>query len=117
MILDQGLCMDEYCNPNCLFLFEPGCTGCRRCTYCGRRLYRQGNRSRLTFDHVFPWISGGTRVVPACEKCNKSKWAMGLKAWLRWVKDNRTPLWRRIVEFNKNKRNKIAQVVREVRDE
>jgi hypothetical protein len=42
---------------------------------------------------------------------------MGLKAWLRWVKDNRTPLWRRIVEFNKNKRNKIAQVVREVRDE
>ena len=109
--------MYKDCHPDCLFLREPGCNGCERCTYCGRLLNRSGRGSKLTWDHVLPWISGGRTVVPACERCNKSKWALGLKEWLRWVRDNRPALWRRIVEYNKRKRNKIAEKVREVRDE
>jgi len=46
-----------------------------------------------------------------------SKWALGLKEWLRWVRDNRPALWKRIVEYNKRKRNKIAEKIRKVRDE
>lgn len=105
------------CHPDCLFLKEPGCNNCERCVYCGRLLNRSGKGSKLTWDHILPQISGGRTVIPACERCNKSKWALGLKSWLRWVKANELRLWKRIVEYNKWKRNKIAKIVREIRDE
>jgi len=109
--------MYEGCHPDCLFLREPGCNGCERCTYCGRLLGRSGKGSKLNWEHILPYDSGGRTVVPSCERCNKSKGVWGLKEWLRWVRDNRPALWRRIVEYNKWKRNKIAEKVREVRDE
>jgi len=78
--------MYEVCHPDCLFLREPSCNGCERCTYCGRLLNRSGRGSKLTWDHVLPWISGCRTVVPACERCNKSKWALGLKDGLDGLK-------------------------------
>lgn len=109
--------MYEGCHQDCLFLHELGCNRCERCTYCGRLLNRSGRGSKLTWDHVLPWIFGGKTVVPACERCNKSKGALHLKTWLKWVKNNKPTLWRRIIEYNKWKKNKIAEIVREVKNE
>lgn len=48
------------------------------CAYCGAT----GN---LTVDHVIPLASGGlntiSNLVPACERCNKSKGAKDFEAW------------------------------------
>jgi hypothetical protein len=44
-----------------------------------------------------------------------SKGKKGFKEWLWWLIDNRPDKWREIVEYNKRKRNPIAQKVREVR--
>jgi 5-methylcytosine-specific restriction enzyme A len=45
------------------------------CVYCGRR----GNKLRLTIDHVFPVVLGGTNdvanLVTACRSCNLAKGA------------------------------------------
>ena len=77
---------------------EPGCNRCERCTYCGRLLNHSGKGSKLNCDHVLSCISGGKTVVPVCERCNKSKSAYGLKEWLKWVRDNKTSLWKKIVD-------------------
>ena len=48
------------------------------CVYCGRR----GNKLRLTIDHVFPVVLGGTNavgnLVTACRPCNLTKGARRL---------------------------------------
>ena len=112
--------MNRDCNPDCLFFSETGyieCTECRKCAYCGSYLYWSGDRSKRHFDHIIPKISAGRTVVPVCDHCNLSKSAMSLIMWLRWVRYNDSSLWSNIVEHNKGLRNRVAQVVREVRDE
>jgi len=105
------------CNSDCLFLTEAGCTECRKCTYCGSSLYWTGNRSRLHFDHILPYRSGGRTVVPVCHNCNLNKSSKGLKSWLRYIRENDPAYWDLIVEHNKWLQNSVAKVVREVRDE
>lgn len=103
---------------NCLFSYEPEkCTGCRDCTYCGKYLLWNGSRRNIHYDHVRPYVSGGRTIVPVCNECNLSKSSKGLKEWLRWVRDNWPSKWNAIVEYNKWRRNVVANVVRDVRDE
>ncbi|MHA1472345.1 MAG: HNH endonuclease [Promethearchaeota archaeon] len=106
----------ENCD-DCLFQSEPGCTDCRKCAYCGRYLYRTGDRTKHHFDHILARSSGGKTVVPTCETCNLNQGPKGLKKWLRYLKNNYTTHWNLIVEHNKRKRNRIAKAVRTVRDE
>ena len=54
------------------------------CVYCGRRLYRSGDRP-LEIDHVIPFSLGGESTVEnlvcACRNCNRRKQA---KQGLLW---------------------------------
>lgn len=102
----------------CLFYYEgEWCTDCRECTYCGKYLLWSGNRKNIHFDHILPYASGGRTIVPVCDECNLSKSSKGLKEWLRWVRDNWPAKWNAIVDYNKWKRNAVADAVRDVRDE
>jgi len=56
-------------------------------------------------------------MIPVCNECNLSKSDKGLKEWLRWVRDNWSAKWNAIVDYNKWKRNRVADAVRAVRDE
>lgn len=114
--LDWGIRM-SYCYEDCLFFNTYSCTNCTECTYCGNHLYQSGQRANIHFDHILPYVSGGRTLVPACADCNLSKGGYGLKEWLRWLQYARPEKWQQIVEYNMRKRNKIAQAVREVRDE
>jgi hypothetical protein len=57
----------------------------------------------------------GSTIVPTCKECNLSKWKKGFKEWLWWLIYNLPDKWQEIVEYNKRKRNPIAQKIREVR--
>jgi len=108
-------CCHEYC---LLYNEDKTCTNdCRYCAYCGKRLYEKGKRRNIEYDHILPYGSGGKRVVPACAECNESKGKKGLKEWLRWIKASQPASWRRITGNNKWKRNRIAEIVMEVRGE
>jgi len=56
-------------------------------------------------------------MVPTCSNCNLSKGRKGLKEWLKWLRFYRPKKYTQVVEYNKWKRHKIAQAIREVRDE
>lgn len=106
-------------NADCYFLNEypAGCTDCRACAYCGKTLYHNGTRQNIHFDHLRAGSKGGRTKVPACAKCNQSKSDKSLKQWLRWLNINDPSHLQKIIDYNSYKRNKIALVVREVRDE
>jgi hypothetical protein len=105
------------CSEDCLFHGTYSCTNCDVCTYCGKYLYWSGKRKNIHVDHILAWVSWGRTKVPACKDCNLSKGRKGLKEWLRWLRIHRPKKWEQIVEYNKWKKHKIAQAVREVRDE
>lgn len=107
-----------YDEKNCLFYYEgEWCTDCRERTYCGKYLLWSGSRKNIHFDHILPYASGGRTIVPVCDECNLSKSRKGLKEWLRWVRDNWPAKWNAIVDYNKWKRNTVADAVRDIRDE
>ncbi len=115
--LKANLMIIPNCNKDCLFFDSSSCSICQECTYCGSRLYQSGQRKNIQYDHIRPLSSGGRTVVPTCAECNQSKSNTGLKEWLRSLRYTYSDKWEKIVKYNKSKRNKIAQVVREVRDE
>ena len=80
------------------------------CTYCGSSWNPED-------DHVIAEIKGGVSTVPACSACNSSKGVKQLMEWLRWVKENDKYRWKRIVEYNYGRKNKIAQKIQKIRDE
>jgi hypothetical protein len=107
------------CTSFCLF-YPYGsnlCNKCNNCVYCGKRLYWNGKRLNACFEHIYPYISHGKKVVPLCKECNLSKGSKGLKQWLRWTRMYQPKKWERIMDNNKWKRSKVANAVRKVRDE
>jgi hypothetical protein len=105
------------CKEDCLF-FQPRytCYKCDRCTYCGKKLPWDKKPNSIHADHVQAWSKWGRTVVPTCPNCNLSKRDLGFKQWLRWLHGNRFRKYNKIVNYNKRKRNKIAQKIGEVRD-
>lgn len=102
------------CDVVCRFFKTNYCNGCKNCTYCGKRLYWSGKRQNIHGDHVLAHANNGSTIVPTCDDCNMSKGKKGLKEWLWWLIDNRTQKWLDIREYNKYKRNPIAQKIRDV---
>ena len=79
--------------------------------------YWSGSRQNIHFDHVRAASKGGRTVIPTCKRCNQSKNNKSLKQWLRWLNHNFPALLKRIIEYHKPQRNKISELVREVRKE
>jgi hypothetical protein len=109
--------IDIDCNSDCLFLNYNNCRCCKECAYCGKSLYWSGSRQNIHFDHVRAASKGGRTVVPACTFCNQCKNDKPLKLWLRWLSCNNPKVLERIIEYHIHQRNKISDVVREVRKE
>lgn len=80
------------------------------CIYCGSSWETEN-------DHVIAKTKRGKRTVQACQACNRSKGKKQLMVWLRWVKNNDSYRWNRIVNHNYRKRNDIAGKVQKIRDE
>jgi len=80
-------------------------------------LYWSGSRQNIHFDHVKAASKGGRTVIPTCARCNQSKSDKPLKLWLRRLSYNNPALLEEIIEYHKPQRNKISEVVREVRKE
>lgn len=80
------------------------------CTYCG-------SSWKIEEDHVQARSKRGVLTVGACKACNGSKGNKALMEWLRWLKQNNSYRFRRIVKHNKGRRNFIAKKVQKVRDE
>ena len=53
------------------------------CAYCGR----PGSDSRLQVEHIIPISRGGphamANIVPACKRCNDSKFISEVESWYR----------------------------------
>jgi len=82
-----------------------------KCVYCGsRRLIEE--------DHILAYIKGGVTVIPACQRCNRSKTHQTWTQWLERIansdsiRDQR--LWERINDYNYRKRNPFAKRVHAV---
>ena len=108
--------MSIFHTDDCLFQIEGTCKKCRECAYCGAYLYFTGKRYNHHFDHIKANSKGGRTRVPACSECNFSKGPKTLRSWFRWLSGKNPKLWNSIIEYNKYKRNRIAQEVRYVRD-
>jgi 5-methylcytosine-specific restriction endonuclease McrA len=106
---------DDRCHYSCYFLITPTCSYCRECTYCGKYLLWNGAKRNLHFDHIKAKSKGGYTVVPTCNQCNMNKGKKGLKAWLNWLYYNDREYLESIIEYNRGKRHKVAQAVRDAR--
>ena len=80
------------------------------CSYCG------SNRI-IVDEHIIAKVKGGVSTIPACSACNSSKGKKSVTEWFRWLKDNDTYRWKRIVDYHSGRRSDISQKVHSVRDE
>ncbi|MCT4587258.1 MAG: HNH endonuclease [Carboxylicivirga sp.] len=80
------------------------------CTYCG-------SSRNIQDDHIIAQSKGGVATTEACAACNQSKSDKPLMEWLRWVKENDSYRWNRIVDHNYRKKSTIAQKIQKIRDE
>src|SRR5208337_1018451 len=100
------------------------------CRYCGIKVYFTNHgspkeRGAWEVDHVNPVVSRGSdnyhNLVPACVRCNRSKGGNTLLQWCRRLKNSNYSedfqLWEKIIENFWYKRDDIADVVHQVRDE
>ena len=102
---------------NCFFQNEPGCTNCKKCTYCGGPLHTSGSKKNFRFDHVRASSIGGVKITPSCHYCNETKNNLGIKTWLRKLKEKDRRHLNEIIEFNLYRKNKIATKIGEIRQE
>jgi hypothetical protein len=111
------------CSKYCFFYYKgKKCLNdCLTCTYCGRAV-KQGGRgdSAIWYDHVFRTFKQEWPrqiVAPACRRCNRNKLEKGLMEWLRSVRYSEPDLWKKIVNNNRRKKDRIAEKVRKVNSE
>lgn len=76
-----------------------------------------GSTRNLEEEHIKPKSKGGVTTGIACKACNRSKGDKSTLTWLRWIKKNDPYRWRRIKDFQKRKRGKIADDARKVANE
>jgi len=76
-----------------------------QCSYCGSTWY-------IEEEHPRAKSRGGIKTVLACQACNRSKGDKTLSNWLDWLKENDSYRWNRIVNYQKRKRSKFANMVR-----
>jgi len=93
-----------------MFLFKYLKTTLMTCKYCGSLWHTEK-------EHVRARNKGGRKTIKACRACNRSKGSKAVMGWLRWVKRNNPYRWRKIRDYNKGRKNSIAEKVHRVRDE
>ncbi|MBP7720802.1 MAG: hypothetical protein KA108_09285 [Candidatus Fermentibacter sp.] len=77
------------------------------CYYCGSSI-------NLENDHVRAKSKGGVTTVVACAACNRSKGSKALSEWLRWLRENDSYRWGRIVLNQEKRNNRVSQIVRTI---
>jgi hypothetical protein len=80
------------------------------CAFCG-------SMDDLVRMHIHNANNGGKTWIPGCRSCNASMGSQTLKKWLRSLKYESHWKWYDILEWQRWKRTKLAELIREVRDE
>ena len=75
------------------------------------------NADNSTGDHHLPRSRGGKTTLTCCQECNSARGNKQPMIFLRWAKQNRRDLWRRIEKWHYNGKNTLSNKVQKVRDE
>lgn len=89
------------------------------CAWCGDDLTKKmKNPDQSMGDHWKPRSKGGVdATLPCCPNCNSTRQAKSPLTFIRYCKECRKDIWRKMIQWHFRGRNELSSMVQRVRDE